>query len=948
MSTPILATKLYIPPPRPTLVRRPRLLARLNAALQHKVTLISAPAGYGKTTLVSSWIADPARTSFGLPILDFGVGSPENPSIQNQKSKIKNQIAWLSLDESDNDPVRFLTYLVAALQTLAPHWGVGVLALLQSPQPPPLATTLTMLVNEIAALPDQLVLILDDYHLIDAAPNGGGLLGAPLGTVDQALTFLIEHLPPPMHLVITTREDPQLPLARLRARGELNEVRAADLRFTPAEAADFLNQMMGLTLAAEQITALGVRTEGWIAGLQLAALSLRGREDIPGFIQAFTGDHRYIGDYLVEEVLQRQPAHVRTFLLQTAILDRLCGPLCDAVTQQTDGRGLLALLERANLFVVPLDDKREWYRYHHLFADVLHAHALEEQPTQVATWHGRASAWYEAHGLRAEAIHHALAAADFARAADLVELTWPALHRSNFRSAALLRWMKALPAAVVRTRPVLSVGYAWEYLNNGELEAAAAYLQDAEQWLDQTDALPTDAMTFMDAEEFRLLPEEIASARTFLSMAQGDIASTVTYAQRALDLLPANAYVRRGPAVALLGLAYWASGELEAAYQALAEGMAGFQQAGNLIFALSGTYGLADIRTVQGRLHEAVQVYKQALQLAQAQGEPVIQGTADLYLGLGELAREQGDLPAAAQYLAQSEALGEGAALPNWPCRRAIVQAQMQQTLGDLAGALDLLDEAARHYFRGPVPDFRPIAALKVRVWVRQGRLTEALGWVRERGLSIADELSYLREFEHVTLARVLIARYQHDRSKAHLQAAITLLARLLPAAETGGRIGSVIEILILQALAYEAQDNLPLALAALTRALTLAEPAGCVRLFVDEGTPMARLLSAAVIHGVMPDYSAKLLAALGTAQPKNPHEALRPAARQLHPLIEPLSERELEVLRLLGTELSGPEMAHQLMVSLNTLRTHTKNIFSKLGVNNRRAAVRRAEELGL
>ena len=926
MSTSILATKLYIPPPRPSLVRRPRLLARLNAALQHKVTLISAPAGYGKTTLVSEWIQ----------------------AFREEDKKTRRQgaasasllvVAWLSLDEGDNDPLRFLTYLVAALQTLAPHLGHGVLALLQSPQPPPLETTLTALLNELATLPDPVVLILDDYHLIEAK------------AVDQALTFLIEHLPPSIHLVITTREDPQLPLARLRARGTLNEVRAADLRFTPAEATAFLNQMMGLTLVAEEITALGVRTEGWIAGLQLAALSMRGREDIPGFIQAFTGDNRYIGDYLVEEVLQRQPMPVRSFLLQTAILDRLCGPLCDAVTQQTDGRELLALLERANLFVVPLDDKREWYRYHHLFADVLHAHARKEQSAQVSTWHGRASAWYEEHGLRAEAIHHALAAADFARAADLVELTWPALHRSNFRSAALQGWMKALPAGVVRIRPVLSVGYAWEYLNSGELEAAAAYLRDAEAWLDRADERPTDAMTFMDAEEFQLLPGEIASARTYLALAQGDIAGTVTYARRALALLPANAYVRRGPAAALLGLAYWASGELEAAYQALAEGMAGFQQAGNIIFALSGTYGLADIRTVQGRLPEAVQIYQQALQLALAQGEPVVQGTAELYLGLGELAREQGDLQAAAQYLAQSTALGEGAALPNWPCRRAIVQAQMQQTLGDLAGALDLLDEAVRHYFRGPVPDFRPIAALKARAWVRQGRLTEALGWVRERGLSAADDLSYLREFEHITLARLLIANYQHDRSEAHLQAAMTLLARLLAAAETGGRMGSVIEILLLQALAYAAQDTIPLAMAPLARALILAEPAGYVRLFVDEGAPMAQLLAAAVKHGMMPDYTARLLAAFPHLGATSATQSKIQSSSWKDPkskMVEPLSERELEVLRLLATELDGPEIARQLIVSLNTMRTHTKNIFSKLGVNNRRAAVRRAEELDL
>ena len=381
MNMPILATKLYIPPPRTNVVLRPRLIERLNEGLHRKLTLISAPAGFGKTTLVSEWVAGCERP-----------------------------VAWLSLDEGDNDPTRFLTYLVAALQTIAPNIGEGVVGVLQSPQPPPTESILTALLNEISAIPDNFVLVLDDYHVIDAKP------------IDDALTFLLEHLPPQMHLVITTREDPQLPLARLRARGQLTELRAADLRFTPAEAAAFLNQVMGLTSRRKKLPRWKTRTEGWIAGLQLAALSMQGREDIPGFIRAFAGDNRYIVDYLVEEVLQRQPERVRSFLLQTSILDRLNGPLCDAVTGQEEGNARLEALERGNFFVVPLDDKRHWYRYHHLFADVLSAHLRAEQPDQVATLHRRASAWYEQHGSAADAIRHALAAEDFARAADLVEL----------------------------------------------------------------------------------------------------------------------------------------------------------------------------------------------------------------------------------------------------------------------------------------------------------------------------------------------------------------------------------------------------------------------------------------------------------------------------------------------------------------------------------------------
>ena len=442
MSTSILATKLYLPRLRPNVVRRPRLLERLNAGLHRKLTLIAAPAGFGKTTLVSEWI-----------------------------TFIERPTAWLSLDEGENDPAQFLAYLVTALQTIAPTLGEGVLGVLQSSQPPPSEAILTALLNEITTLPDQFVLVLDDYHVIDAK------------AVDLALTFLIEHLPPQMHLVIATREDPQLPLARLRARSELTELRAADLRFTPSEAAEFLNSVMGLNLSPGDITVLEDRTEGWIAGLQLAALSMQGREDIPEFIRAFTGDHRYILDYLVEEVLTRQSEPVRNFLLQTAILDRLSGSLCDAVTGQEKGNARLEALEHGNFFVVALDDTRHWYRYHHLFADVLSAHLLAEQPDQVATLHRHASEWYEQHGSASDAIRHALAATDFARAADLVELGVVAMLRSR-QEAILLDWLKVLPDEVLRCRPVLSVAYAHVLLSNGEREGIEERLRDAERWLD--------------------------------------------------------------------------------------------------------------------------------------------------------------------------------------------------------------------------------------------------------------------------------------------------------------------------------------------------------------------------------------------------------------------------------------------------------------------------------
>jgi LuxR family transcriptional regulator, maltose regulon positive regulatory protein len=514
MSTTILATKLYIAPPRPKIVLRSRLTERLNEGLAsgRKLTLISASAGFGKTTLVSEWIADCGRP-----------------------------VAWLSLDDGDNDPTRFLTYLVAALQMLTVNIGAGVLAVLQSPQPPPIESILTALINEITSIPDNFIFVLDDYHIIDSKP------------IDNALAFLLEHLPVQMHLVITTREDPDLPLARLRARGQLTELRAVDLRFIPAEAAEFLNQMMGLNLSTEDIAALETRTEGWIAGLQLAALALQGSHsmqdhpDTSRFIQSFTGSHRFVLDYLVEEVLQRQPEHIRSFLLQTSILDRLSGPLCDAVTVQAISSGILETLERGNLFIVPLDDQRQWYRYHHIFAEVLQARALEEHPCQIPLLHNRASVWYEQNNLPAEAIRHALAARDFERAAGLIEKTYPAMDAS-FQSAAWLGWVRKLPDEIVRARPVLSVDYAWALRDSGEFEASMPWLEEAEQRL----AGPAEAIVVADEAQLRTLPVMVALARSLHAQAQDDIKGTVKYAELALELSPEeDSYSHAMAAVAL-------------------------------------------------------------------------------------------------------------------------------------------------------------------------------------------------------------------------------------------------------------------------------------------------------------------------------------------------------------------------------------------------------------
>jgi LuxR family maltose regulon positive regulatory protein len=914
MSAPILATKLYIPSPRPGLVLRPGLIERLNQGLARgvKLTLISSPPGFGKTTLVSEWAAVCERPG-----------------------------AWLSLDEADNDPIRFLAYLVAALQNIAPKVGSGVLAQLLSSQTPSTESLLIALLNEIAALPVNFLLVLDDYHVIDSKP------------VDGLLTFLLEHLPQQMHLVVATREDPQLPLARLRAGGQLTELRADDLRFSAAETADFLNCVMGLNLSEAEVAALEARTEGWIAGLQLAAISMRGHHDAADFIQSFTGSHRYILDYLVEEVLQRQPERVSIFLLQTSILNNLCGSLCNAVTGQVDGKEMLKTLERGNLFVIPLDDQRQWYRYHHLFADVLQEHLKGTQPERVPVLHRRASEWYEKNGLPPDAIRHALVAEDFERAATLIELVIPAMNR-NRQFAMMLGWLKALPDELVRVRPVLCTWYASVSMSCGELGGVEPRLRDAERLLDTT--ADTAGMVVVDEEEFRRAPGMIPLIRAGLALARGDMPETVKNAQRVLDLAPEDDLLMLGGAASQLGLAAWTSGDLDTARRMTAEGIANLRLGGYISPAIGGVITLADIQIAQGHLRDAMTTYEQGLKWATEPGAPVLRGTADMYVGLSSLCYEHNDLKAATEHLLKSQAMGELAGLPQNPYRWCTAMARIRRAQGDPDNALELLDQAERLYDANFSPNVRPVATRKVRVWLAQDRLGDALGWAREQGLSVDNELSYLQEFDHITLSRILLALYQRDGVARSIQEAMELLERLLKAAEERGGRGSMIEILILQAIAYHAQDDLTAALMPLQRALKTAEPEGYVRIFLDEGHHMAHLLIEAASLGMMPDYTDRLLAAFEAEQPENsggsPHSTPLASLPGKHweseSLFEPLSSRELEVLRMFQTELSGPEIARELVIALSTVRTHTKSIYSKLNVNNRRAAVNRAVELNL
>jgi LuxR family transcriptional regulator, maltose regulon positive regulatory protein len=913
MFMPILATKLHIPQSPPKIIHRPHLIERLNDGMHCKLALISAPAGFGKTTLVSEWVAGCGRTA-----------------------------AWLSLDEGDDDPSRFLSYLISALQTIAANIGVEVLVTLESPEPPPIESILITLINEITTVPEKFVLVLDDYHVIDSK------------LVDEALAFLLEHLPSQMHMVITTREDPHLPLAQYRARGQLIELRAADLRFTPAEAGEFLNKMMGLRLSEEDIAALETRTEGWIAGLHLAALSMQGHQDSAGFIKSFTGSHHFVLDYLVEEVLKQQSESIQAFLLRTSILDRLCGPLCDAVLgpPSASGQETLEYLERANLFMVPLDNVRRWYRYHHLFADILRMHLMAEQPDQKSTLHRRASEWYEHNGSAADAIHHALAAKDFERAATLIELAVPEMRRNRQGATVTeLGWLKALPDELVRFRPVLCVDYAYALFGGGEPGGVESWLQDAERWLEvETDKAE---MVVEDEKEFRRLPSMIALLRAAIALAQGDMSKAEKNARRVLDLAPEDAHLMLGGAASVLGLAAWARGDLETGRRMTSEGITNVRQAGYISSAIGGSIVLADIQIALGRLHEAMSTYERALTWAVEPGAPIQRGAADMYVGISALQQEHNDLETATQHLLKSQSLGELAGLQQNPYRWCVAMARIREAQGDLDGALDLLDQAEHLYDGNFSPNVRPISARKTRLWVAQGRLGEALRWVNDQGLSVENELSYLHEFDHLTLARVLLARYLSDHAIGSISEVMGLLERLLKAAEKRGGKGSVIEILVLQAISYHAQGDLPAALLPLQHALVLAEPEDYVRIFLDEGTSMMQLLREASARKIMPDYVDKLLAAYEFDKLKSEdHLDLSPTLSKGHhngePFIEPLSQREFEILKLISLGLSNREIGERLFLALDTVKGHNRRIFEKLQVQSRTEAVARARELGL
>ena len=877
----LLATKLFIPKTRPDLVSRSRLIEQLNDGLHRKLTLISAPAGFGKTTLVSEWIANCERP-----------------------------VAWLSLDKEDSDPRRFLGYLVAALQTVSAEIGEDVLGMLQTPQSPPIESILTALLNEIATLPDGFCLVLDDYHVIDAKQ------------VDQALTFLLERSPPQMHLVIITREDPNLPLARFRARGQLTEIRVADLRFTLVEAARFLNQVMGLELSEDDIAALETRTEGWIAGLQLAAISMRGHTDTASFIESFTGSHHFVLDYLVEEVLLQQSESIQTFLLCTSLLERLCGPLCDAVLldPSVPGQETLQYIEQANLFLIPLDNERRWYRYHPLFADLLQQRLQQgfvpstgTKVAEVAELHLRASKWYEGNGLDVEAFEHAAAANDLERAERLMEGGGVPL---QYRGAMtpVLNWLESLPVELMDARPSLWVAYASALTMIGKpVDSIENILQSAEVALQSVG--PDDKV--------RDLIGQVAAIRAMLAIPQNQVETIIAQSRRALEYLHPDNLSVRTTATWTLGYAYQLQGNRPAAIQAHREALSISQTSGNTMISIAAATSLGQIQESENQLHQAVEYYEKVLQLA---GEPPLLTACEAHLGLARICYEWNDLDAAQEHGQQSLQLAREMENVDTPADCELLFARLKLARGDIGGASEMVANAEQFISQNKFVHLAPeVAATQVLVSLHQGNLTKAAELAEKHKLPISQAQVYL--------------------AQGNAPVALAVLETYRQQVEAKDWCDERLKVMIMQAIAHRVHGEDDQAMMLLKEALALAEPGGFIRLFVDEGPPMAKLLSKVVIPGGTSNYIRKLLGAFEAEEKENGGKSFRSSAQSL---IEPLSQREMEVLQLIAQGLSNHQIGERLFLALNTVKGHNRKIFNKLQVQRRTEAVARARELDL
>ncbi len=906
----LLATKLHVPGTRPGFVPRARLTDRLEEGLDRKLVLVSAPAGSGKTALLADW----ARHN-------------------------RRPVAWLSLDPGDNDPVRFWRHAAAALDQVCPGIAAKVAALLGPPAPRSFRGVVTAVINEIAAQPagEEILLFLDDYNLI------GSL------RVHESMTFLIEHLPG-LHLMLASRADPPLGLARLRAGAQLAELRAADLRFTPGEAAALLSRAAGEELPEAATAALTSRTEGWAAGLQLAGLSLRGRSDISGFVAAFDGSHRYVLDYLTGEVLDHQPGDVRAFLLETSVLERLSGALCDAVTGRGDGQAMLEEIERANLFLVPLDEVRGWWRYHHLFADLLRKRLQRERPGRAPQLRRAAAIWCEEHGLADEAIGYALASDDPLLAAQLIERHFDAFFYSRAEGPMVQRWLAALPVSLVAARPRLLLIKAAIALLSGRMDEVTALLDNAERSYADAATEPFEPSAGKAASFLVNIPARIALDRAYLADLRGDGESTATFATQALAEIREGETMLKSHAVATLAMADWLRGRLPEAERGFASSITAWREARPaLALAAWGYRSLGQVQRAQGRLGAALRTYRLAAAITADVRQAVAPTAGTGNVGLAEIAYARGDLDTARRHVTESitrnrelvytPLLAIGLALLAW----------IKQAEGDPAGAMESMGEAAR---LAPDPGItsllNPVPAERARLLLAQGDVAAPGRWVQERGLSADDELAYPREAEYLVLARVLVAQGLPGR-------ALALLERMHAAAVGQGRVGCVIETGTLRALALAAIGEEDRAIGVLAAALTLGHPEGYVRVFADEGEPMRALLGRLASrqrgrHDAVGDIPAGYLARIRRALDPKPAEsqAAATAVPGLLGLPDPLTSREREVLGLLAQGRANKDIAAELVVTLDTVKRHVSHILAKLAAVNRTEAVARARELNL
>jgi LuxR family transcriptional regulator, maltose regulon positive regulatory protein len=912
----LLATKLNVPVSRPDLVQRPRLAKRLDEGLSQGVVLVCAPAGYGKTVLLADW----AR-------------------------HVRFPVAWLSLDAGDNDPARFWRHAVAALDRARPGIGARVGSVLGPPTPPSFDGLVTALINELTAQPDSdgQVLVLDDCHVVGSR------------SVHTSLGFLLERRPTGLRVVLASRAEPPLPLARLRARGQLAEVRAADLRFTVSEAAALLTPVAGSQLPEAAVAALAARTEGWAAGLQLAGLQLAGLQlaglspgsqpDVAGFVAGFTGSNRYVLDFLTEEVLEQQHERVRTFLLETSVLERLSGDLCDAVTGRPGSQALLEHMERAGLFLVPLDEVRGWWRYHHLFADLLRGQLLEHQPAQVGRLHRCAASWCQQHGMADDAIAHAVAAGELTWAAQLIEQHFDAVYFLRGEADTMRRWLTALPADLVQSRPRLLLAQAAMAATGGRPAAAEPLLDQAERAPDNADEEPFEPSVGRADSVLTNVPALIAVLRCYLAQVYGDAEAAARYASQAEAELSGDERQLSSLIEGSGAVTEWLRGRLAEAERRAVSVLAERQVAGLTTMATWAAYILAHIQRAQGCLNTAARTAHDMLEVAVPPSRPPLPAAGAGYVAVAELARERNELDTALEQVIEGITLCRLFVYATPLATGLATLAWIRQATGDPAGALAAMDEALQAA-PGPPGPLNPIPAQRARLLLAQGDLAAATRWVKDCGLDADDAPDYSREQGHLVLARVLLA---HDLPGQ----ALKLLDRLHAAAIAEDRGGSIVEIAAQRALAQAACGDQAGALDALAEVLMLACPQGYVRVFADEGPPMAALLGKLIAQrtvraaaAVPLDYLARLQRAFG-AQRSAPAPG-QGAAAAVSVLAEQLTGRELEVLKMLAAGRSNQAIAAGLLVSLDTVKKHVSHLLAKLGAATRTEAVARARELSL